>query len=167
MLFFRHTSQNELLKDKRFTDYLNNKDQIFWGNVTIRGNLLVRNAMQIANMQSAARFDGFNILAMIEDTLMLQTPYSQKLAHDTIFRSNVTFGQLHVQGNLLGLGKWSDVQRSLNTVQRNITLTGPLRFGNKFKVAELVVRDTINGVASDRFGKQWLLRETDQVGRGA
>lgn len=133
--------------------------------MTIRGNLLVRNAVQITNMQSAAHFDGFNILSMIEDTLMLQSPVPQTLAMDAIFSSNVTIGQINIQGNLLGLGKWTDVQRSIESVQQNINLTGPMNFGNVFKVDELVVRDSINGIGSEQFGKQWLLRETDQVGK--
>lgn len=116
-------------------------------------------------MQSAAHFDGFNILSMIEDTLMLQSPVPQTLAMDAIFSSNVTIGQINIQGNLLGLGKWTDVQRSIESVQQNINLTGPMNFGNVFKVDELVVRDSINGIGSEQFGKQWLLRETDQVGK--
>lgn len=97
---------------------------------------------------------------------MLQSSVPQTLALDTMFSSNVSFGQISVQGNLLGLGKWTDVQRNLNTIQQNIDLAGPMRFDNAFRVDELVVRDAINGISSDQFGKQWMLRETDQVCRG-
>lgn len=96
---------------------------------------------------------------------MLQSPVSQTLKMDAIFSSNVSFGQIHVRGNLLGLGTWTDVQKNLNSVQQNINLKGPMSFGNAFKVNELVVRDAINGIASDQFGKLWMLRETDQVSR--
>lgn len=162
-MYCRHTSKKELLIGKHYTEFLNHKDQVLWGNVTINGNLLVRNAAQITNMRSAQRIDGFDILGMVEDTLKVRTKTPQTLALDTFFSSNVTLGQLSVQGNMFGLGQWSDVQHILESVQQNINMVGPLSFANSFKVDELIVRDAINGIPSGVFGQQWLLRESDQV----
>lgn len=96
---------------------------------------------------------------------MLQSPAAQTLSMDTMFSTNVSFGQVSIDGNLLGLGKWTDLQHNLASVQQNINLVGPMSFGNAFRVDELVVRDAINGIRSEVFGKQWMLRETDQVCR--
>lgn len=163
----QHSTDNLTLRERAFTDYLNGKDQIVPGNVTVRGDLIVHNAAQIQNMRTGPAggfIDGFDVLAMLADTIAVGAGgVAQTIEADlTTFGGNVTFGEVHVGGNVLGLGTMAQLQAHVRGFEETIELEGPREFAAALFVDELIVAGRINGMAGDRFGHEWLLTEGEQ-----
>lgn len=151
-----------LLSGKKYSDYLTHTDQSIPGEVHVKGDLTIRNAVKIKNLRTMGSLCGQDLSFIMEDTVLLNGPLKPIRGNKT-FVGDVTIDEVVVHGKLFEIGTWSEILENLQSIQNDIVLQGPRKFENRFRMKELMVDGELNGIPGGRFGHLWLLTESDQV----
>lgn len=162
-MLYRSFSRATMLAGKKYSDYLTRTDQSIHGEVHVKGDLTVRDDLKITNLRTMAAICGYDVSNIIGDTVMLNGS-SRPILGNKSFVGEVNIGELAVHGGVLfELGTWTEILDHLQSVQNDITLQGPITFENRFRLKELLVEGELNRIPSGSFGRQWLLKDSDQV----
>lgn len=151
-----------MLAGKKFSDYLTPTDQSIPGEVHVKGDLTIRNAVKIKNLRTVGSLCGHDLSYIIEDTVLLNVP-SKPIRGNKSFVGDVIIDEVTVHGNLFQIGTWAEILKNLESIQNEIELHGPIKFENRFRLKELNFNGELNGIPAGSFGRLWLLKESDQV----
>lgn len=147
---------------KEYSNYLTHTDQSIPGEVHVKGDLTIRNAVKIKNLRTMGSLCGHDLNLIMEDTVLQNVP-SRPIRGNIAFVGDVSIDEIDVHGKLFQIGTWPEILNNLQRVQDDIELQGPIKFQNRFRMKELMVDGELNGIPGDRFGRLWLLKDSDQV----
>lgn len=140
-------------------------DQVINANVTIHGNVTIKNGsdIEINHLFAEKPIFGIDLQALLDDSYF-PSPNESIVITSPKFFEDITIEHLVVEGDFWQVGlTMAEVEKRLEELKTGINITGPITFDNHFTINDLSVTGAINDIPSERFGKEWLLLEGAQV----
>lgn len=155
------TVEKSYFSDYKFSDYLTlNTEQIIPAKVTIWGSVIVENSIECQSLKTNQKIFGYDLDYMIRDTA--RHGINSNVTGDKYFKSNLTFGTIFPDGQLLGIDV-KDIIRDLSVISKDVIINGPVRFKKNIRIKNINVDLMINSISKEHFGKIWLLSESNQT----
>lgn len=143
-------------------------DQTINGDVSIHGNVIVRNGsnLHLNHLTTKNPVFGVDFNEIFDDSYKLGNTENTESMHikTNKFFTNLTIGELTVENDFWQIGTTTgDILNRLEESSKSINLTGPLTFSKRFEINDLNVTGAINDISSSRFGNEWFSAEGKQV----
>lgn len=141
-----------------------NTNQVLTGNVTINGNVVLTNHSDtvIEQLFMQKRIFNVNLIDVLTDSVHVDLTQPIFLKSNKRF-SNITVEQFVANNNFWKLKKTEVIDEVLKDRRNGVFLNGDVILRAGYEIGDVTVTDFINGIESNRFGKEWLLIEGDQV----
>lgn len=137
---------------------------MIYGNVTIHGNAFIvsNSLLHVNHLSTRSHVIGMNLDEMLDDCYTFPSNENINITSGKYFQ-NISIGQLVIERNFWQVATTDVIENRLNVLSRDVNLDGILSITNRFEISDLFVTDTINGIPSAAFGREWLLLEGKQV----
>lgn len=133
-------------------------------NVTIHGNVIVDGSdIEINHLETNKPIFGVNLQDLLDDSYFGAPDQNITVTTEKSFQ-NLTINELIIENDFWQNDQTTEeIENQIDVLSRGITIQGPITFESSFKINNLTVTETINGIPSARFGQEWLLYEGKQV----